>query len=71
VKCHFDATVDDVKTAFADFQFSHIENYNPGSFSLEFSSKESAKAFVESTRNTVKKRFLMHIIENYGKRVLG
>ena len=47
VKCHFDATVEDVKAAFATFNFTKIENYNPGSYSLEFGTKEEAKAFVE------------------------
>lgn len=40
VKCHFDATVEDVVNTFKNFEFLKVENYNPGSFSLLFKNKE-------------------------------
>jgi hypothetical protein len=51
VKCHFDASEEDIKNTFSDFTFVDVKNYNKGSFSLAFAGKEEAKRFVEATRN--------------------
>ncbi|CAD8168041.1 unnamed protein product [Paramecium pentaurelia] len=52
VKCHFDATIEEVKLAFPNFEFLKVENYNPGSFSLLFKNKEQAKEFLFTTKET-------------------
>ncbi|KAM3137834.1 hypothetical protein pb186bvf_010077 [Paramecium bursaria] len=51
VKCHFEATVDDIIKTFVQFNFVKVENYNPGSFSLVFKSKEAAKDFLYKTKD--------------------
>lgn len=63
VKCHFDATVEEVKTTFPNFDFLKVENYNPGSFSLLFKSKEQAKEFLFTTKDTVSYVYLFRKLE--------
>lgn len=53
VKCHFDAKVEDVKNTFPNFEFLKVENYNNGSFSLLFKSKQNAKDFLYMTKDSV------------------
>lgn len=52
VKCHFDAKVEDVKNTFPNFEFLKVENYNNGSFSLLFKSKQNAKDFLYMTKDS-------------------
>ena len=49
IKCHFDATENDVRKAFAEYDFIKVKKYNPGSFEVVFNLKIDAINFVKNS----------------------
>ena len=48
IKCNFDATENDVKKAFPEFNFIKVKNYNPGSFEIVFDMRIDAINFIRT-----------------------